>query len=355
MRLINKILSMCEAYDFIRPVMTNNHVDFVKYGASGELLRQNIRNEWLYSNVTSRDESVFQTCYGMQKDRFADLLSLKEPYTNAKLFCNSQLPFNITDSRSQCEQKIADNTIINEESKFFNPRHYTRLKCTAFCIPEEGLQFFYHWQRQRKIWWRKFSANPGKFSLTEISTDDTGQECTEIRAEFDWGQETIETISNVGSKFFDKLDPTDREKFLARAGKKKLLPHIIESETSLEKASMVFLCDGYADLPYHNERRETFRFHRKIAPYKITFAASLSSLGLKKSGVSTLLAPNIAKKSLETQFTDADCLGIPYTAVLSESTLENGIMGLRSIETTLEEKIHVANLTSYVELLIKNY
>jgi glycyl-tRNA synthetase (class II) len=51
----------------------------------------------------------------------------------------------------------------------------------------------------------------------------------------------------------------------------------VESETSLEKACMVFLCDGYAELPYHNDRREMFRFHRKLAPYKITFAAPLLS------------------------------------------------------------------------------
>lgn len=62
-------------------------------------------------------------------------------------------------------------------------------------------------------------------------------------------------------------------------------------------------------------------------------------LNLKKTGVSTLIAPNIGKKSLESQFTDSDCLGIPYTAVLSESTLEDGIVGLRSIETTLEVRI----------------
>ncbi|XP_050523559.1 DNA polymerase subunit gamma-2, mitochondrial [Daktulosphaira vitifoliae] len=370
MSLMKKVLSMCETYAFLRPVITNNYVEYLKYGPSGELLCQNIRNEWLYSNVTSREESVFQTSYGMHKNQFDDIISLKDSYENAKLFCNNHLPFSITDSRSQCEQ----NTLIvnrnNEESSLFNPKQYTRLKYIAFCIPEEGQQFFYHWQRQRKIWWRKFSANPGKFSLTEILTDESGQEYTEIKVEFDWGQETIETIRNIGTKLLDKLDPTNQELFLAKVGKKKLLPHIIESETSLEKASLVLLCDGYADLPYHNERRETFRFHRKIAPYKITFASPLSNakkadelrqlsvylgLGLKKAGVSTLLSPNIAKKTLDSQFIDADCLGIPYTAVLTESTLDNGIIGLRSIETTLEEKIHVANLTSYVELLVKNY
>lgn len=52
---------------------------------------------------------------------------------------------------------------------------------------------------------------------------------------------------------------------------------MVESETNLEKAFMVFVCDGYAELPYHNTIREAFRFHRKLAPYKITFAAPLSS------------------------------------------------------------------------------
>lgn len=49
--------------------------------------------------------------------------------------------------------------------------------------------------------------------MTEISTDDNGQESTEIRAEFAWGQETIETIRNVNTKMFDHLDPAEQEMF----------------------------------------------------------------------------------------------------------------------------------------------
>jgi len=60
----------------------------------------------------------------------------------------------------------------------------------------------------------QFSANPGRFSLTEISIDDNGQESTEIRAEFEWGQETIETIRNVNTKMFESLEPAEQEIFL---------------------------------------------------------------------------------------------------------------------------------------------
>lgn len=50
--------------------------------------------------------------------------------------------------------------------------------------------------------------------MTEISTDDNGQESTEIQAEFPWGRETIEIIRNISSKMFDNLCPQEQEMFL---------------------------------------------------------------------------------------------------------------------------------------------
>lgn len=70
----------------------------------------------------------------------------------------------------------------------------------------------------------QFSANPGRFSLTEISTDDNGQETTEIRAEFEWGQETIETIRNVNTKMFDSLEPAEQEMFLVSVRRQNSIP-----------------------------------------------------------------------------------------------------------------------------------
>lgn len=67
MSLLNRILPMCKAYAYMEPIIINNTIDHLKYGATGELLCQNIRNEWLYSNVTSRDESVFQFCNAQEK------------------------------------------------------------------------------------------------------------------------------------------------------------------------------------------------------------------------------------------------------------------------------------------------
>jgi DNA polymerase gamma 2 len=60
---------------------------------------------------------------------------------------------------------------------------------------------------------------------------------------------------------------------------------------------------------------------------------------LRSVGISTLLLPDITKKSLESQFSRNDELGIPYTVVLNDASLKNGIIGLRSRDTTLKVSV----------------
>lgn len=71
---------MCESYAYMQPIVINSIVDHLKIGATGELLSQNIRNEWLYSNVTSRDESVYQFCNTDQQKYNSDILSKRQMY-----------------------------------------------------------------------------------------------------------------------------------------------------------------------------------------------------------------------------------------------------------------------------------
>lgn len=59
----------------------------------------------------------------------------------------------------------------------------------------------------------KFSANPGRFTLAEIQVDDNKMEFTDIRAEFEWGVESIEVIKNVTHRWFESLSDDDRKHF----------------------------------------------------------------------------------------------------------------------------------------------
>uniref|UniRef100_A0A1B6DQ67 Anticodon-binding domain-containing protein n=1 Tax=Clastoptera arizonana TaxID=38151 RepID=A0A1B6DQ67_9HEMI len=367
MNTFPRILELCELNGFLKPVIVNGIVSYFKYGPLGELLAQNIRNEWIYSNVINRDENVYlhyDAKSGIEPSKYS-----KEAFKTARTLNNGHLPFGLATIREGQKQPL----VINNESsiKYFHPSMSNCLKYTAFTSTNQGQQFFYRWQHQRKIWWRKFSADPGRFSLSEIHSESSDLETTHIIANFPWGNETLETITNYGTSLYENLSTSEKTFFEARDGNKKTLPYVVESVCSEGTSALTFLSDAYNEPTVMGSSKKVLRLHRKLAPYKICFAAAPTSnavkdeirllatflnKGLRKAGISTLLPSTVlAKKALESQHALNDSLGIPFTIVLSQTTLENGILGIRSRETTLEEQSHVSKLVSYIELLMKNY
>lgn len=130
------------------------------------------------------------------------------------------------------------------------------------------------------------------------------------------------------------------------------------------------ICDAYDEPLFQEDKRQLLRLHRKLAPYRISFAvtgssklicenmiknknycktfsaaAKISELSelalyvskqLRANYISTLLLPSSAKHTLETQFKQYDQFGIPYTVILNDKTLVDGISQLRSRDTTLK-------------------
>lgn len=55
-----------------------------------------------------------------------------------------------------------------------------------------------------------------------------------------------------------------------------------------------------------------------------------------------------SSSKLDEQLNKCDSLGIPYAVIIDESTLLNGLLKLRSRDTTLEETIHISDLPDYL-------
>lgn len=63
-------------------------------------------------------------------------------------------------------------------------------------------------------------------------------------------------------------------KFQAKDGRKRTLPYVVESTVRHGTAVMTFLCDAYSEPSVLGIERRLLRFHRKLAPYKTSFAAA---------------------------------------------------------------------------------
>nr|CAD7202831.1 unnamed protein product [Timema douglasi] len=393
---VHRILQLCKRHAFVMPVFKSEGsgaiLDLFKFGPGGELLKHNVRHEWFLSNVVNTDHSVFpywggelstgnitedpfsgvsvilnlisrSSTHGAGSKRNIALLGtapkcysvvtkvyedFSEHYRYMKDMSSGQLPFGLAEMRAEVGRcGVAEDT---GDGRYFTPSHRMILRSCALVRPIDSSQAFYQWQKRRKMWWRKFSASPGRFSVTDVQSVEEGQRA-EICAEFPWGSQNVECVTLRGSAPFDKLDNARRQIFEARDGRKRVTPHVIESWTTLECAVFTFLCDSHDEVQLSGVPKEVMRFHRKLAPYKLAFSASSSSSAtseelsqlaayltrqLRKAGVSTLLLPDVAKRSQESQFLRNDEMGVPYTAVLNDNTLKTGLLGLRSRETTLK-------------------
>ncbi|XP_008479780.1 DNA polymerase subunit gamma-2, mitochondrial-like [Diaphorina citri] len=115
--------------------------------------------------------------------------------------------------------------------------------------------------------------------------------------------------------------------------------------------------------------RKVLRLHRRLAPYKVAFLNStddeLKSLAvylyenLRQSHIYCLFTPldssSKSPGSIESQLSANDKLGVPYSILIRDTALQDGLISIRNRDTTLEEKVHISKVNDYIESLLKNY
>lgn len=73
-------------------------------------------------------------------------------------------------------------------------------------------------------------------------------------------------------------EPTlTKEQLEIKDGRKRIQCHCITSTTYLDTMVLNTLCDSYDESVHHDVKRSLLKLHRKIAPYRISFAVSASS------------------------------------------------------------------------------
>lgn len=142
MSTFKNILDFCIKRGFIIGVTPQN----INLSLLGSLLSNNLRNEWIYNNVTNRDINMF----------FNSDSSISETYSFAKEFTENNFPFGIAEIKN-CQNSFGIDE-SNDVSQFFNKIYQTTLTTHMFVPPSSADQLFYNWQNQRRIWWRKVDS-----------------------------------------------------------------------------------------------------------------------------------------------------------------------------------------------------
>ncbi|XP_053608079.1 DNA polymerase subunit gamma-2 [Plodia interpunctella] len=322
--MTNNIRNILKIRNFFRILETKECTVRYIVEKPGRLLMQNIYCNWLrYINTkTSKYMNLFSDIKYFQETK---KISLPVGCLNCTIpdFNN-----NIT-----IEYNLSEYTHVNN----------LKLDCNIYVPKQDVMQYFIQWQRYRKFWWSSITTTPSLFAINDIKYDEDSAE-VDIVAKYPWGQQIVETV---------KISPSQLLKNSS----------CLNCSMSLEGALLYILQDAQT-----NQNKEQYlRLHRKMAPYKISFAlkceeskdktalqelAKLLHLRLNMRNISSW--PPDWSHSSESQINENLHMGVTYTAVLSQKTLENGIFHLLNSSTMLKEEVHLADFDDYATLLFSN-
>lgn len=129
------------------------------------------------------------------------------------------------------------------------------LHTTYLLPPAMGSQFLYQLQRQRKIWWMRWSVDPGRYFISDMRRDEADQGRTtavSICARF------LDRSEHAQMVELERLELSEGE----RVGERQAA--IVRVGHNLDRAVLAILMDALECAA--SER--CVKIHRKIAPYK---------------------------------------------------------------------------------------
>ncbi|NWI83669.1 DPOG2 polymerase, partial [Dryoscopus gambensis] len=234
-----------------------------------------------------------------------------------------------------------------------------------FSSPRTAGQWLDYWLRQRLQWWRKFAVGPSNFSSSDFQ-DEEGRRGFKLHYSFPWGTETIETLKNLGDTELLQLYPGERSKLLGRDGRKNVIPHVLSVNGNLDRGVLAYLFDSLqlVENPLtakKNSQRKVLKLHPCLAPLKVALDVGkgpTTELRQVCQGLFNELTENgisvwpgyleTVQVSLEQLYTKYDEMSIPFMVLISDGTLENGVVQLRSRDTTMKEMMHISRLKDFL-------
>ncbi|XP_061387661.1 DNA polymerase subunit gamma-2, mitochondrial [Musca vetustissima] len=232
-----------------------------------------------------------------------------------------------------------------------------KLVTDYFTHASRGRDMFYNIQRERKIWWMRYSADPSRyvvesFDVSEESRDEFTKKCQSITIKSKTFGNTIEmeTIVLAHLNEFGQLNTILNNDV-----------SVVRSVVDLNLATAGLLLDGVTD----EHGRDVLKLNRKLAPYQcLLVSGEISNEILNELCVHLKYVLNRAglrlydnhisdAEDVGSIWSKADVLGIPYAVIVEKNALKTGLLRLRNRDTTLSETIHISDLKPYLLKLFK--
>ncbi|XP_054833813.1 DNA polymerase subunit gamma-2, mitochondrial isoform X2 [Eublepharis macularius] len=368
------LLELCERRRFLRRGPPPQHRTWAShlqgggpgFGPLGVELRRNLAAEWRRSVVVFR-ERVFAVEAPVHRPAEA----AGAPAGRAALrVLPSEALWEIVESEDFGQQerlgslkKALEASGVLRDSLLQGER--TMASLVWYSSARTAGQWLDYWLRQRLQWWRKLAISPSNFSSSDYNGKE-GRRGSNIYYSFPWGKELIETLWNLGDNELLQMYPGKASQLHGRDGRKNAIPHILYVNGNLDYGVLAYLCDCMQltenTLPRKKAiQREVLKLHPCLTPIKVALDVGrgpTTELRQVCQGLFNELLENgisvwpgyleTMQSSLEQLYSKYDEMSVLFTILVSDATLENGVVQLRSRDTTMKEMMHISRLKDFL-------
>ncbi|KAM4594044.1 DNA polymerase subunit gamma-2 isoform 2-T2 [Fundulus diaphanus] len=401
---VRALLQLCADRHYICPGESNAEM-FRRgwscgYGPLGVELRRNLLQQWWHSVSGSRarvfavdtlSSSVGRGAGGARvvgSEHFQQLLSqpelsgerLTQELKRLMLSAPSLRPSLL---QGALEQFVPSLEMVNKKLPFglaeaglcFQPSdgsgclaEVTQMSLVWFCSPRTSSQWLDHWARHRLKWWRKFALSPSDFNSVEVpehELEETASRGMKILYNFPWGLQSLETLWCRGDAELLQAYKGVRSKLQSRDGRKSI-PHVVSVCGNMDRGVMAFLSNSLQQLRREDgkkrlQHRKVLKIHPVLAPVKVALdigkGATVELRQVCEGLLQEFLEARISAwpgyldtlpTSLEHLNAKYDEMGVLFTVVIGENTLESGLLQVRSRDTTIKETMHISEIRNFV-------
>ncbi len=300
---------------------------------------------------------MFKTRMGALEDE-ASTIYLR-PETAQGIFVNFQnvlnttrkkLPFGIAQTGKAFRNEITPGNFI------FRSREFEQMEIEYFVPPETSEQWLRYWLEERFNWYLKLGIRKENLRLRQHPKDELAhyaRDCHDIEYLFPMGWAELEGIADRGD--YDLRQHSDSSgRSLTYFDEEKgehFLPYIIEPSAGVDRSTLAFLLDAYAEEPDKDDVRVVLHLHPSLAPVKVAVLplSRREPLIALAREICSDLRPCFATQYDDTQsigrrYRRQDEIGTPFCVTVDFQSLEDKQVTIRDRDSMKQLRVPIAEL-----------
>jgi glycyl-tRNA synthetase len=253
---------------------------------------------------------------------------------------------------------------INPRNFTFRSREFEQMEIEFFCRPADAAAWYAYWRERRYRWYLGLGLGRERLHLRDHEPSELAHYaagCADVEYDFPFGRSELEGIANRTDfdlkqhmefsgkdlRYFDDQE-SDPEK-------RRFIPYVIEPSAGVDRATLAFLCDAYAEDEVGGEPRTVLRLHPRLAPIKAAIFPLVKKDGMPERALEIYRSLkrrfNVfydEKGAIGRRYRRQDEAGTPYCITVDGETLTSGSVTVRERDSCAQTRIGTSALADFL-------